>query len=395
MLTKVYSISNAAYIFDGGLQKGSISIRGGFIGGFDRAEKYDLRLDKSLVVPAFINTYDSLINCYYPKIGHGKYSRWQEWYYDIGQSEVHKEKSKLDKSIVYLLGAYRNFISGVLTVLDYSPYMMEGVLESLSTVNEMPVRILNNYIGDMSAQDGTMSKTDSLFVVDIYEKCTNYDERALDILIESGSLGGNSILMHGVSLSDSHIENISKAKAGLVWCPSSDYFLFDKLTDIKKYLDGGVNVSLASAMAISGSNTFLDEISFAKNCYKKMYGKELHEKILYNMITVNAAKCLKLSTLGVIKQNATADLLILKDNGEPYKTVYNLELSDIEAIIQNGKFVYANEKYSEMVYKCSEKVYSFNVLGEKRYCCYDIKGLIEKIRSVLGYIKELPFLPID
>ncbi len=390
MFTKGYSISNAAYISEGKLSKGSISIKDGFISSLDKPQKRDYKLEQSLVTPAFINTYDSLIDSYYPKVGYGKYKKWQEWYTDFKNSEVYREKSKLDKKTIYLLGAYRNFLSGVLTVLDYQASAMgQGIIDA-DLNGEMPIRVLNNHVSNMSAQEA-----DNLCVVNISEKCALCDKKCSDFFAEPGSLNDSSMLIHGVFLSDNDIENISKAKASLLWSPCSDNFMFDRVGDVEKWLDGGVNISLASASAVSGSGTFLDEIRFAKNCYKKMYGKELHEKILYNMITGNAAKCLKISTLGMIKENATADLLILKDTGNPYKAVSNLVLSDIEAIIQNGRFVYANEKYSEMVYESSEKVYSFNVLGEKRYCSYDIKGLLEKIRNILGYIKELPFLPID
>ncbi len=367
MLTKGYSISNIAYIYDGKVQNGSISVKDNFIDCFDKSNKYDYQFDNSLVIPAFINTYDNLAQSYFPRV----YSK---------DSDAYKEKNKLDKKTSCLLGAYRNFISGVLTVFDCGNYD----IENREFIKSMPIRVLSNN-GGCEVKVGISDA----FIIDLAEEDRN-NSKYLNDFIKVNALADNTFIVNGISLSDKDIENISKARASLVWSPISSYLMFDKMNDIKKWLDAGVNVTLGSY-----GNVFLEEISFAKSCYKKMYGKELHEKILYNMISDNAAKCLKLQTLGTIKCGNIADLLILRYDNNPYKTISNLTLSDIEAIVQGGRFVYANKKYSDMVYKYNEKVYTFNVLGEKRYCAYDIKGVVEKVRSIVGYIKELPFLPID
>ncbi len=363
MLKKGYSISNTIYLSDGKVQKGSISIKDSFIGGFDIAGDYEYKLDKSIVVPAFINMHDRLFDTYYP----------HSFNDNIKKNWVQNEKAKLDRKTICLLGAYKNFISGVLTVFDGSIYNDDFM--SKDFINEIPIRVFTNNINN-----GIEKLGDSPCIID--KSSAEY----LCTLITENNLTDNVAFVNGFDLSDADIENISKSKASMLWRPCST-----QTSDVKKWLDSGINVAL-----VSDSDTFIDEIALAQHHYKKMYGQELHEKILYNMITSNAARCLKLQTLGQIKYGSIADLLIIKENSKNlYKTVSNIRLTDIEAIIQNGLFVYANEKYSEMVYKCHEEVFTFNVLGEKRYCAYDIKGLIKKMRSILGYIKELPFLPID
>ncbi len=375
MLTKGYSISNIAYISGEKIQNGSISIKNGFIDGFDKSIKYDYKLDKALIIPAFINISDSLSDTYFPT--NTALGCKEDW--------INKEKSKLDKKTICLLGAYKNFISGVLTIFDCSDYNIDN--ESL--LDDMPVRLLlnNSVDNDMKIGYDSTIKNNNSFVVDISKEHNKY----LNNLMEVNTLTDNATLIHGISLSDKDIENVSKSKANLVWNPSFEYCMFGESADINKWLDAGINVALSSRCG-----SFLDEIGLAQNYYKKMYGEQLHEKILYNMISKNASRCLKLQTLGCIRENSIADLLVLRSsNKNPYKTISNITLKDIEAIIQNGLFVYANEKYCDMVYNCSKEVYTFNVLGEKRYCAYDIKKFIGRIRNMLGYIKELPFLPID
>ena len=402
-MLKNYSLSNIRYIASDKIESGSISIKGNFIENFN-ISKHDYKLENALVIPAFINAHDHLFGTYFPKIGHGPYERWLEWDNDLKKDDVYKERSKLDKETVYLLGAYRNFISGVLTVSDHIPHKVNDDI-----IDIMPIRVLKDYSLAHEAVSYDLNWGDGLdiehqralennipFITHIAE---GYDEeslQSLNNLIEAKALSDNTVLVHGIALSDQDLENIAKAKANLVWCPNSNYFMFERTSNIKKWMENGINVSLGTDSPATGSQTFIDEMHFAQDYYKRLYNEYLPERTLYNMVTENPAKCLRLYTLGKIKDKNIADLLILKDkNKDPYKTISTLTLKDIDAIIQNGLFVYSNEKYSEMVYQSNENVYVFNVEGEKRYCAYDIKGLMGKIRNILGYIKEFPFLPID
>ncbi len=402
-MIKNYSISNIRYIASNNIDNGSISIKGDFIDDFN-ISKHNYKLDNALVIPAFINAHDHLIGTYYPKIGHGPYESWLQWDNDFKADDVYQEREKLDKENIYLLGSYRNFISGVLTVSDHIPHSVNDDM-----IDKMPIRILKEYClahasvsYDLNWGDGIdiehkrALETNAPFITLIAE---GYDEKSvmsLNNLIEVNALTDNTVLIHGISLTDNDLENILKSQANLVWCPNSNYFLFNKTSKIKKWIEYGINVSLGTDSPASGGATFIDEMHFAQNYYKSLYGKSIEGSTLYNMVTENPARCLRKYSLGKIAEGNIADLLVLEDkHKDPYKTITSLSLKDIDAIIQGGCCVYANEKYRNMIYDFNENIYTFNVMGQKRYCAYDIKGLIEKIRKILGYVKEFPFLPID
>jgi hypothetical protein len=71
-------------------------------------------------------------------------------------------------------------------------------------------------------------KNDIPFVTHIEE---GYDEEAMlgiDIMKELKILDEYTVLIHGISLSEKDIEDIAKAKAHVVWCPTSNYFMFQE-----------------------------------------------------------------------------------------------------------------------------------------------------------------------
>jgi len=61
--------------------------------------------------------------------------------------------------------------------------------------------------------------------------------KGIDYLKEYNALDEYTVLVHGIALSDEDIEEIAKTKASLVWCPNSNYFMFEKTGNVKKWIE--------------------------------------------------------------------------------------------------------------------------------------------------------------
>jgi cytosine/adenosine deaminase-related metal-dependent hydrolase len=100
---------------------------------------------------------------------------------------------------------------------------------------------------------------------------------------------------------------LARACAGVVWCPTSNHFLFGRSLD-RSALKSALPIALGSDSAITGDGDLLDELRFAQQTVDAFR--------LYRMVTCEAARMFKLpSGFGRICNGGPADLLVIRDTG--------------------------------------------------------------------------------
>ncbi|NCC45227.1 MAG: hydrolase, partial [Clostridia bacterium] len=82
-----------------------------------------LKVD-GIISTGLINAHDHLLGTYYPKVGNGPYENWLPWDNDLKSSPVYQERQQIENRDLYLLGAYRNLVSGVTSVSDHIPHFV-------------------------------------------------------------------------------------------------------------------------------------------------------------------------------------------------------------------------------------------------------------------------------
>lgn len=405
------------YVIQGGtivspeyiIQGAALTIEDGIItemGQPDPSPDYRFNLQANdLVFPAMINAHDHLLGNYYPRVGSGPYLNWKPWDNDLKSAPVYQERGQIENFDLYLLAAYRNLISGVTTVHDHIPHVVNETF-----IDKMPVRVIRDYSmqhemssydlkwgGSTTEEHAKAVKGGIPFVTHIEE---GYDEEAMlgvDMLKELKVLDEYTVLIHGISLSDKDIEEIAKAKAHVVWCPTSNYFMFQETTNIKKLLKSGVNVSLGTDSPMSGSINILEEMSFAYGLYKELYGEEIDYKTLVMMTTVNPAKALRLKKLGKIEKGYTADLTIVR-NGDiinPYKSLVNSWFEDIRMVFMDGVPVYGLRDDYEFFKQFKRHYQLLEIEGEERILVGKPIDLYERVWNDVKFAKTLPFFPVN
>ncbi len=379
----------------------SVRVRGNNIDAVDEKAEFDLPLKDTTISPAFINAHDHLLGTYWPKVGHGPYPTWREWDIDLKASDVYKERSKISNEDLYLLGSFRNLISGALTVSDHVPHTLNDPL-----IPKMPVRIIRDYAlahevsrYDLKWGDGVAKEhakavaKDIPFITHIEEGFDEESKRGIDKLIRDKALSDHTVLVHGLALSAADTKAIARAQAHLVWCPTSNMFMFDRTGDVRAWRKNGINVSLGTDSPMSGGINILEEMRFARDTYAARYGETLSDRDIVAMVTVNPAKALRLTGLGTLEKNATADIIAVNGTGG-YRALVNAGLRDIRLVIHEGRPVYGDEMCIPLFEQCSVKYARIRVAGVAKVTSYDITGLLSRIRTSAGYSKELPFLPI-
>ncbi|HPD78852.1 MAG TPA: hydrolase, partial [Spirochaetota bacterium] len=95
---------------------------------------------RGIVSAGLINSHDHLLGTYYPKVGNGPYENWLPWDNDLKSSPIYQERQQIENRDLYLLGAYRNLVSGVTTVSDHMPHFVAEPFYDL-----LPVKAIREY----------------------------------------------------------------------------------------------------------------------------------------------------------------------------------------------------------------------------------------------------------
>ena len=361
-----------------------------------------------IAVPGLINVHDHLLGTYWPKVGRGPHLHWKFWDDELKSSRLYKERSNIPKEDIYLLGAYKNLLSGVTTVMDHFPHKFnENILPNL------PINVPSEYCLAHEVSSFELSwwgegveveykkavENNWPFVTHIEEGFDEESRKGIEQLEEKNALGKNAVLVHGLALSDEDIEKIAKAKAHLVWCPNSNMHMFDTCGRVKEWLDADINVSLGTDSPMSGSINLFAEMRFAYEIYQSIYGKKLDEKKLVEMVTINPAKALRIADKkGQIKTGFDADitLLSLEDFENPYANIRKSETKNIEGVFIKGKPVFYKEKYNEDFQNLTqEKLSKVKLMEEEFFIKGDLNALMKRIYFNVGFKKLLPFIPLS
>ncbi|KAL4067168.1 hypothetical protein V8B97DRAFT_1874102 [Scleroderma yunnanense] len=152
-------------------------------------------------------------------------------------------------------------------------------------------------------------------------------------------LRNNTILGHGVWLTDEEMKLIAARGAGVAHCPASNFFLSSGMAQVGKMLDYGVKVGLGTDVAGSNNPSMLYTIQMASTASKmvaiqskegehgRFTNKRLETAALLYLATLGGADlcCLK-HRIGSFKRGKAFDALLVSirdDTGNPAVWGYN------------------------------------------------------------------------
>lgn len=133
----------------------------------------------------------------------------------------------------------------------------------------------------------------------------------IEYLDTLGVVDEHMVIIHGVWLKPEEIELMGKRGAKLAYCPSSNMFLADGITDIPKFVESGVLIGLGSDGACSNNRISIFEemrmvsiLQKAKTCNAMCTNYQQ----AFDMGTKNGAHLLELNT-GELKAGKMADFV--------------------------------------------------------------------------------------
>ncbi|MCA1950804.1 MAG: amidohydrolase family protein [Treponema sp.] len=388
----------------------SLAVSKGKIGETSANSKFSINLgNASYVYPALINIHDHLRGNYLPRVGPKKdsyYLNWLPWDNDLKSSATYSERSNLSVENLYFLSAYKNLFSGVTTVNDHFPHELNNDL-----LPKLPIRAFKEYTlahecssFDLKWGEGIeiehrrAKRNNWPFITHLEEGFDPESQDGVGVLERLGCLDDHCLLIHCIGFSDADIAKVAKAGASISWCPASNTFMFNVTCKIRKMLKAGINIGIGTDSTHTGSINLLEEMRFARQIYRDMYGEDLNAKTIFSMVTINPAKAFRMEKrLGTLEPGKLADILVTKARlDDPYENLAQLPMEDIELLVMEGRPLYGELRFLPLLGDSLPAGYStIMVAGREMFVVGNPGALYAEVRKKVGFAKVLDYLPFE
>jgi cytosine/adenosine deaminase-related metal-dependent hydrolase/ubiquinone/menaquinone biosynthesis C-methylase UbiE len=340
-----------------------------------------------LLLPGLVNSHDHLEFALFPRLGKGGYRNFVEWADDIHHPETSpiREHRAVPKNTRLWWGGIRNLLCGVTTVCHHNPHVPElfdevfavRVLRDFSWAHSVPLD------HDLVLKQKSATP-DQPFIVHLAEGIDSQSGAEIFGLADQNALDDRTVIVHGLGLDELGLGRMRFARAALVWCPTSNVFLFGRTHDCKTLRDLP-RLALGSDSPLTASGDLLDEIRFAA----ETVGMSAEE--LYSLVTTRAADVLRLNSgEGTLRVGARADFFAIRDTGGlPADRLATLTYRDVEFVVIGGQVQLASAKVLPLLpRRVATGLRPLEIEGELRWVRAPLNRLFTETRSHLpGDIK--------
>lgn len=332
-----------------------------------------LDFEDALVFPGLINSHDHPDFNLFPRLGDRVYSNYTEWgkYIHSAYRPQIEQVMKVPIALRALWGIYKNLLCGVTTVVNQGdrlnpPNDLISVFEQSQCIHSVgfdhfwPLRLNNPAKFRLAVNIHVGEGTDS----------NAYSE--IGRLISFNLFRRPLIGVHGVAMSQ---KQAKKFKA-LVWCPDSNYFLFNKTADVSQ-LKKHTAILFGTDSCLTASWNIWEHLRLARSC------NQLTDLELYSAVTKTASQVWGLNA-GEIAPGRDADLVIARPRQahSSYAPFFSLNPEDILLVMQKGRVRLFDVSLSPQLTRDIGTEFSKIVIGGAvKYVYGDLPGLMEQIQQ--------------
>ncbi|HEU4630442.1 MAG TPA: amidohydrolase family protein [Gemmatimonadaceae bacterium] len=279
-----------------------------------------LRVPDGELRPGLVNAHDHLHRNHYGRLGHPPYVDAYAWGRDIHTRErraIAAARARPRREAL-ARGAWKNLVAGVTTVVHHDPW--EPAFDDAFPLRVARLRCAHSLRLEPDL-DRCLAGTGP-FAIHLAEGTDAGAADEVRELARRGLLGPELLAVHVVGADDDGVRRLREAGAAIVWCPTSNLFLFDR-TAPPALLAPGTDVLLGSDSLLTGAGTLLDELRAAR-----ALGLVADER-LEAAVGATAARRLGLPTPS-LAPGAHADLVVLR------RPLLEATASDVALVIADG-----------------------------------------------------------
>lgn len=272
-------------------------------------------LDGCFVYPALINPHDHLELNHYPRSAPNRpYDNAHQWGEDLNSrldDEPFRSLRAYPLDTRLFIGGLKNLLCGALTVVQHGPPHRSLFGRGY------PVRVLRRYGWAHSLHFSTDAEIITSYrrtppgwpwFIHLAEGTDSVAAGEYQRLKALGCAGPNTILIHGVGLTDADRADAIRTVRGLVRCPSTNIYLLGRTAAPDRW---GTKVALGSDSRLTADGDLLDEMRIA------------------GWDPTNGANLLGLADCGHLRAGARADWIATR-GGPPQRR------ADLALIVRGG-----------------------------------------------------------
>jgi cytosine/adenosine deaminase-related metal-dependent hydrolase len=192
-----------------------------------------------------------------------------------------------------------------------------------------------------SIKSGIAAKTLDAFAVHAGEGIDDHERAEWDQLKSFGLNVPQLVMIHTAAFTDAQYKEIGKVGAKVIWSPSSNLILYGQTANIPSALSHGINVSLGSDWAPSGSANVLGELKIADHVNQKLWNGSITDQQLVDMVTINPAKAFAIDKfVGSLEVGKYADIMVIakpsSSSTSAYRALINARPQDVQLVTISG-----------------------------------------------------------
>jgi cytosine/adenosine deaminase-related metal-dependent hydrolase len=333
----------------------------------------ELIFEDAMVFPGLINSHDHLDFNLYRQLGERTYANYTEW----GNAIHSQYKNEIEKVLRVPLalraqwGVYKNLLCGVTTVVNHGDRLdieeplitilqEEQSLHSVAFEKQWKLK-LNNPI-----------RKDDRCIIHTGEGIDAAATKEIDQLVKWNLFGRGLIGVHGIAMNPEQSSNFQ----ALVWCPVSNYFLFNKTAAID---DLETKILFGTDSTLTGHWNIWEHLRFART------KTSVSSKALFDMITKTPAEVWEISGYSNAAE-LPSDIVIAKarPDKKAMELFFELNPEDILLVVHRGKIRLFDESLHSEIAKTGFDLKQFSccsVHGVNKFVQGDIIKLTQQIRN--------------
>jgi cytosine/adenosine deaminase-related metal-dependent hydrolase len=232
----------------------------------------------------------------------------------------------------------KNLLGGVTTVAHHDAFH-----ESLAS-RDFPVRVLRDYGWSHSlaltpaaeiAAAHALSAPDRPWIVHAGEGTDATAAAEFPRLEALGCIDARTLLVHALAFDAGQLRRLVAAGAGVIWCPSSNLYLFGCTLDPMMLIEAG-RLALGSDSRISGRRDLLEELEDARHAAPSCASH------LERLVTADNARLLRVENRGVLRAGTLADLLVLPAG----RALPGTRRNELRMVMLGGAMRYGDADYA-------------------------------------------------
>lgn len=338
----------------------------------DAAGMDSLSLDGALALPGLINSHEHLDFNLFPALGNHIYADYTEWGKDIHEQHSTRIAQVLNipQPLRTKWGLYKNLLNGFTTVVNHGDRLDTGSEDIVTVFQDCyclhSLATEKRWIWKLNS----WRRRRSPIVLHIGEGTSTVAKKEIDRLRRWNLFRRPVIGVHGVAMD----ERQAPALRALVWCPDSNYFLYNSTAPIDR-LKARLPILFGTDSTLSASWNGWQQLRTA------LARALLTEEELLAALTCQAANSWNFPFVGKIDTGYQADLLITRQ-----KTWYATDPEDLLLVIHRGQIrlfdaSLASQDYIGNRLLPTGRYYPVAVGNSIKYVQGDLPGLIAKIRD--------------